>query len=288
MNSSPQHVVVTGASTGIGAACAVWLAQRGWLVWAGVRRTEDGDRLRTQGGENIRPLHLDVTVPDTLARAADEVGAALSEQGLAGLVNNAGIAVAGPLEFVGAGQLRQQFEVNVIGLVAATQAFLPLLRRWPGRIVHMGSTSGRLALPFLGPYAASKFAVEALSDAQRGELRPWGIEVINVQPGAVATPIWDKARQSNEAQFADLPAEAQALYQRPIDRLRAQTAQAANRAIPAVRVAAVVERALTARRPRTRYPVGGDARLQFLIRRLPDRWRDALIGRMLFGGKAAE
>jgi len=283
MHSTPQHVVVTGASTGIGAACAVWLAQRGWLVWAGVRRSEDGERLRVQGGDGIRPLHLDVTEPGSLEQGAAKVGEALAEGGLAGLVNNAGIAVAGPLEFVGRDQLRKQFEVNVIGLVAATQAFLPLLRQGPGRIVHMGSTSGRLALPFLGPYAASKFAVEALSDAQRVELRPLGIEVINIQPGAVATPIWDKARQSNEAQFAALPPDAQTLYQRPTARLRAQTARAAQRAIPAERVAAVVERALTARRPRTRYPVGGDARLQFLIRRLPDRWRDALIGRMLFG-----
>jgi NAD(P)-dependent dehydrogenase (short-subunit alcohol dehydrogenase family) len=191
--SSHPAVLVTGASTGIGQACASRLVREGCRVFAGVRRAEDGERLSAAEPERLQWLLLDVTDAAQIAAAAEAVSRQVGEHGLAGLVNNAGIAIGGPLEFVTPDALRRQFEVNVIGLHAVTAAFLPLLRRGNGRIVHMGSISGRIASPFIGPYTASKHAVEGLTDSLRLELAPEGIHVSVIEPGQVRTPIWDKA-----------------------------------------------------------------------------------------------
>ena len=198
MNSRPA-VVVTGASTGIGEACAQLLAEKGFMVFGSVRKTADAERLKARFGENFAPLFFDVTDAEAVLRAAKEVENWLSGRTLAGLVNNAGIAVPGPLLHVPIADLRRQLEVNLIGQMQVTQAFAPLLGARdpqggpPGRIVNMSSVAGRIARPFFGPYNASKFGLEGLSDALRRELTVYGIKVVVIQPGMISTPIWDKA-----------------------------------------------------------------------------------------------
>jgi NAD(P)-dependent dehydrogenase (short-subunit alcohol dehydrogenase family) len=276
-----KAVVVTGASTGIGEACALRLDAMGFRVFAGVRREQDADRLRAKASSRLTPVMIDVTDAASVAAAAELVGREAAGR-LAGLVNNAGISVAGPMEFVPLDELRRQLEVNVIGQVAVTQAFMPLLRRGRGRIVNIGSVSGRLATPFLGPYSASKFAMEAISDAERIELRPWGLHVAIVEPGSIATPIWEKGQAEADRLERLLPPQAHALYDAAIAAMRALARETAARGIPPDAVARVVAHALTSNRPRTRYLVGLDARVQALLAKaLPDRLRDALLVRLL-------
>jgi NAD(P)-dependent dehydrogenase (short-subunit alcohol dehydrogenase family) len=279
-------VVVTGASTGIGRATAVRLAGSGMRVFAGVRRQQDADALRRESPA-ITPLLLDVTDHETLQEAVRTVAAEVGEAGLSGLVNNAGVSAGAPAEFQPIDELRRLLEVNVVGIVATTQAFLPLVRQGHGRIVCIGSIGGRFAVPFLSAYSMSKAAVSALCDSMRGELRPWGIHVALVEPGSIKTPIWDKGLSGFDAQMEQWPAHALELYGDVIPRMRRITEQTASRAIPPDRVARVVEHALTARRPRTRYVVGTDARAQALIRRIPDRPRDAIVARMIGASKKA-
>ena len=277
-----RAVVVTGASTGIGEACALRMAKQGWRVFAGVRRQEDGQRLREQASEGLAPLILDVTDQGQVESATRDVGEAVGNAGLAGLVNNAGIGVGGPLEFLPLDELRRQLEVNVIGQIAVTQAFMPLIRKANGRIVNMGSIGGRLASPFLGPYNASKFAMEALTDSLRQELRPWGIQVAIVEPGSIATPIWEKSKAMVDELERNLPEEALMLYGKTIGAMREAVQEFEEAGIPADEVAKVVEHALTATRPKTRYVVGRDAQLQRVIAKVvPDRIRDGLVARQL-------
>jgi NAD(P)-dependent dehydrogenase (short-subunit alcohol dehydrogenase family) len=275
-----RGVLISGASTGIGRACALDLARRGVLVFAGVRRPADGEDLRVQSDGRIVPVRLDVTDGETIAATVDAIAATNGERALYGLVNNAGIVVAGPLEFMPLAALRAQFEANVVGLLALTQACLPLLRAGRGRIVNMSSISGRFASPLLGPYAASKFAVEALSDALRRELEPWEIPVSLVEPGKVATPIWEKSAAAAEVMLEGLSTEASAFYGPSIERSRRRALRASRAGIPAEEVAAVVVAALTAVRPRTRYLVGRDAKVGALLARwLPDRALDRFARR---------
>ena len=272
-------VVVTGASTGIGAACALDCAGRGMTVFAGVRDPRAGEALAAKGGPSIIPIMLDVTDEPSIARSAEVVQRAVGAAGLGGLVNNAGIVIGSPLEVIPLSQLRKQLEVNVIGQIAVTQAFLPLLRRGRGRIVNMGSIAGRGTIPLLGPYSASKYALEALTDALRMELRPWGIQVSIIEPGAIATPIWDKSTKEAENLEASASEEAKALYGEAVIRIREAIAQAAQRAIPPDAVVQAVHHALTAARPRTRYLVGTDAKLRaWMVKWLPDRVQDRLLG----------
>lgn len=278
-STQQRAVVITGASTGIGAACVQRLAQAGFHVFAGVRKEADGVVLQQQTTGQITPLLLDVTNAAQIAATQATVTALVGAQGLVGLVNNAGIAVGGPLEFLPVPELHRQMAINVYGLLAVTQAFLPLLRLARGRIVNMSSISGLAASPFLGPYAASKYAVEALSDALRLEVRPWGIAVVLVEPGNIATPIWQKGLTFADALEAQLPAQAHAYYGPIFPFLRTMLAR--SRGTPPAVVAKVVEQALTAPQPRTRYVVGNDARLRIWIERLPTRWRDALIASRL-------
>ena len=273
-------VVITGASTGIGAACALDLDQRGLRVFAGVRSEADAERLRREASGRLLPVHLDVTEPETVRAAAEQVAAEVGETGLAGLVNNAGILVAAPLELVSLDRLRRQLEVNVIGVVAVTQAFLPLLRRARGRIVNLGSISGKVVAPYLGPYAASKFALEALTDALRVELGKWGISVSIIEPDNVATPIWKKLQTAAEGQDADLPSETRQLYEQDLLAMRKAAYVFDKTAMPVDRVVRAVRHALCAKRPKTRYPVGFRTRLAFwAARHLPDRLRDWFIVR---------
>lgn len=274
-------VVVTGASTGIGNACALKLDAAGFRVFAGVRKDADAEALRKAASERLTPIHLDVSDATQIGQAAEQVGAAVGEAGLAGLVNNAGIGVGGPIEFVPIDDLRRQFEVNVIGLVAVTQAFLGLLRQGRGRIVNMGSASGRIAMAFVGPYAASKHALEALSDSLRMELRPWGIHVALIEPGVIATPIWQKSREAGDALRKAIPEQGLQLYRQVIERFEEEIGKVERAGHPPEVVAEVVHHALTAARPRTRYLCGKAARLQVALTHLPDRLRDALLLRAM-------
>ncbi|MDZ4859914.1 MAG: SDR family oxidoreductase [Candidatus Hydrogenedentes bacterium] len=270
-------VVITGASTGIGAACALHLDRIGFRVFAGVRKDSDGDALKSQASDRFTAIYLDVCDAASIISARDTVKATTGESGLAGLVNNAGISINAPLEFVPLDKLRQQLEVNVIGQIAVTQAFLEPLRASHGRIVNIGSTSGRLSIPMGGPYCASKFAMEALTDSLRMELRPWGIEVALVQPGAIDTPIWEKSVAAGNALLDSLPPRMMELYAPLVAMIKKGASQTAKSAVPAQVVADAVAHALTAAKPKTRYLVGKDARIQMLLAKLPDRWRDVLI-----------
>ena len=276
-NRNGRAVVVTGASTGIGAACALHLDRLGFMVFAGVRKAEDGTTLQQQGSGLI-PLLLDVTDGALIQQAHALVAKKVGSRGLYGLVNNAGIAVVGPLEAVPIPDLRRQLEINVIGQVAVTQAFLSLIRQARGRIVNMGSIAGRGAMPLMGPYSASKFALEAMTDALRLELQQWGIHVSIVEPGAIATPIWEKSGKDATDLEAALPTDMRSRYAALVAAVRKVVGEASARAIPTDWVAQVVEHALTAPRPKTRYLVGTDAKLRALmIKILPDRLSDSVL-----------
>lgn len=279
-------VLVTGASTGIGRATALRLSGAGMQVFAGVRREQDAESLR-RDVQGVTPLLLDVTDAQALAGAVRTVEAAVGDRGLRGVVCNAGISGGAPVEFLPLDELRRMLEVNVVGVVATAQAFLPLVRRGHGRVVCMGSIGGRFPVPFLAAYSASKAAVAALCDSMRGELRPWGIHVALIEPGSIRTPIWDKGLSEIDASMEKWPEQALSFYGDVIPRMRKITEQTASRAIPPDRVAQAVEHALTARRPRTRYIVGTDARAQAVIRRIPDRPRDFMVARMIGAPKKA-
>ncbi|HEY8172678.1 MAG TPA: SDR family oxidoreductase [Dehalococcoidia bacterium] len=282
MAGTERTVLITGASTGIGEACALRLDRAGWRVLAGVRKDTDGERLRSQGSERLSPVRIDVADEGSIASARDAVASMLGARGLDGLVNNAGIAVAGPLEFLPIDELRRQLEVNVIGQIAVTQAFLPAIRKSRGRIVNMGSIGGRMATAILGPYNASKFAMEGLTDALRQELRPWGINVAIIEPGSIATPIWDKSQALADTLEERLPREGHALYDGIIKAVREFAVETGRRGVPPDRVAKAVEHALTSKRPKTRYLVGFDARMQALLKSIaPDRVLDSLVSRQL-------
>lgn len=273
-----RAVVVTGASTGIGAACALQLDRLGFTVFAGVRKSEDGMALQKVGSDRMVPLELDVTDLTTIRKSHAVVLESTRERGLFGLVNNAGIAVVGPLEAVPISHLRQQLEVNVIGQVAVTQAFLPLVRQARGRIVNMGSIAGLSTMPLMGPYSASKFALEAITDALRLEVRQWGIHVAIIEPGAIATPIWNKSAIEAAEREAAIETELRTLYKPVVAAVRKVVGEASKRAISPDAVARVVVGALTAPTPKTRYRVGLDAKLRALmVRLLPDRISDRML-----------
>ncbi len=280
-NKSPA-VVITGASTGIGAACAIKLDRQGYRVFAGVRAEADGQRLQARASQRLSPVLIDVTDGQSIQDAARTVSNAVGKAGLAGLINNAGIVVAGPLEIVPIEEIRRQLEVNVVGQIAVTQAFLPLLRVGRGRIVLMGSFNGRISIPFLGPYSISKHALEAIADALRVELRNWGITVSLIEPCNVVTPIWEKSRAAGDELTGSASPEDLELYQADLDAMRAATEQLADTAMPVEKVVRVVVHALSARRPKTRYPVGLTTHLAFrAIKWAPDRLRDWFIRREL-------
>jgi len=266
-------VVVTGASTGFGAAIARHLAGRGFRVFGTVRRAEDDAALERAGVSAVR---MDVTDSTGIARAREQVERALAGAPLAGLVNNAGIPAAGPLELFPLDELRRVLEVNLVGAVAVTQAFLPLLKVSRGRIVNMSSVAGRGALPFLGPYAASKFGLEAISDSLRRELLPFGVKVIVIEPGTFKTAIWSKVEVMDLRRYAGTP------YESVLDRFRRGALRGAEQAPPPDKVVRAVWRALTARRPPLRVIVTPHGWLDRVPMWLPDRWLDWLIYRVLW------
>jgi len=276
------NVMVTGASTGIGRATAAHLVARGHQVFAGVRKPADADALTGDLGDRLVPLLLDVTDADQVAAAAREVELRAPE-GLHGLVNNAGIAVGGPLEHLPIDEVRRQLEVNVVAQVAVTQALLPAIRRTTGRIVFIGSLSGRVGMPMIGPYAASKHALEGLTESWRAELAPWGIRVALIEPGSIKTEIWAKGKDQADEMAEQLPPEAVARYSDHIAMVRSMVEAQDKAGIPPAKVARTVERALFSARWRPRYQVGLDSRGAAIISRvLPDRAKAATLG--LAGG----
>ena len=273
-----KYVLVTGAAKGIGRASALHLDKLGFTVFAGVRRQADGESLCRDASPRLRPILLDVTDGDQIAAAVQQITAVVGAAGLHGLVNNAGVAVAAPLEFVPLDDVRWQLEVNVVGQLAVTQAFIPLLRLARGRVVNISSIGGKVATPLIGSYVASKFALEALTDALRMELKPWDIDVVAVQPGEIATPMWDSAGTIANQIMERMPAKAQELYGAALERLRQRAIKSGkNGASPQI-VAEAVAHALTAPRARVRYLVGADARfVGRVIVNLPARLRDRMI-----------
>ena len=289
MNASTHpSIVVTGASSGIGKAAALALLEAGFRVYAGVRNEQAAARLRAEApataAQRLETLDLDVTSEAQIRAGAERIAAATGPNGLWGLFNNAGVSVTGPLEFVTNDDVRRQFEVNVVGQLAVTRAFIPLLRTARGRIVTTGSVAGFMALPGLGPYAMSKHAMEAFSDVLRRELRPWGIAVSLLEPGTIATDIWQKGLSDFDDLMRQPPPGLVENYGGFLDSMHELARKSVRHASPASIVARDVVHAFTARRPRARYCMGADSQMQRWISRLPDRWADALLKKFLRWG----
>jgi NAD(P)-dependent dehydrogenase (short-subunit alcohol dehydrogenase family) len=275
-----RSVLVTGASTGIGRATALRLDSAGWKVFAGVRKENDASSLRAEASDRLAPVTLDVTDAEQIAAAAELI-AREAEGGLDGLVNNAGVAVPGPLETVPLEDLRHQLEVNLVAYVAVTQAMLPEIRRAEGRIVFLSSIGGRIAFPFGGPYHASKFATEAVGDVFRQELRPWGLKVAIIEPGSIDTPIWERGQRKAEDIEARAP-KTNLLYGAALDKFRKVIEDTAERGIPPEKVAKAIAHALESSRPRSRYLVGLDAKVQARLQPLiPTAVFDRIVARQL-------
>jgi NAD(P)-dependent dehydrogenase (short-subunit alcohol dehydrogenase family) len=278
---SPKYVLVSGASTGIGEAVVNRLASQGWTVFAGIRKSTDARRLEQRNPQQVFPLYLDITKPDQIEQAVQQIRQMSGTTGLYGLVNNAGIAITGPLEFLDIEDIRLQMEVNYIGQAALTQACLPLLRLATGRMINISSISGRIAAPFFGPYAASKFALEAYSDALRLELHRWGLKVVLIEPGAIQTPIWEKSLAAAQERLEALPEQAHKLYGQDIERIIKRTSHAGENGLPAAAVADLVFHTLTTRNPRPRYFIGRGIRLGDFFNYLsPGKIRDWVFGKL--------
>jgi len=266
-------VLVTGAGRGIGRATALRLAAGGWDVVAGVRRAQDGEALAGEGGERIVPIELDVTDSDQIASLRDALPARLE-----GVVNNAGVVVTGPVESVPVDELRRQMEINLIGQAAVTQAVMKQVRAARGRVVFVSSLSGRVATPMTGAYNASKFALEGLADSLRMEVHPWGVRVVLVEPAQVDTDIWQGAQGAFDEAVAGLAPLQRELYRKHIAGWRKAIPFSQRMAAPVDGVAATIERALTARRPKARYVVGAGPQIQGVLSAVtPTAVRDALL-----------
>ncbi|MBW2314100.1 MAG: SDR family oxidoreductase [Deltaproteobacteria bacterium] len=281
-NDEMRAVVVTGCSTGIGRTCAVELVKQGYHVFGSVRSEADAESLREAAGEGLTPLRMDVTDDGDVLRCAAQVKEALGDSGrLVGIVNNAGIAVYGPLELLPLDTVRRQFEINVLGYLAVTKAFIPLLRRDAGRVVMIGSSSAFLTPPFLGPYASSKCALESISDALRRELAPWRIEVVVMQPGAVITPLWDKSIDQGDSWFDGVAEAERGLYEQGYGAMRKTFRDKSGRGIPVEKLARRVADVLAMKSPRTRYRMGTDSFGYLLMSKLPDKMVDAMLAMSL-------
>jgi NAD(P)-dependent dehydrogenase (short-subunit alcohol dehydrogenase family) len=269
-------VLISGASRGIGRATALRLVGAGWDVYATVRRSEDGEELRAEAGERLHVLEADVASDEQIAALADDLPDRLDA-----IVNNAGIVVSGPLESLSADDLREQFEVNVVGAVALTNLVLPKLRASRGRIVFLSSLSGRISTPMTGAYNASKFAIEAIADAWRLELRRWGVRVILIEPAMTDTDLWRKAPETLEDGEAGMSADHRELYADHLAGMRKTIPRIQKMAKPVDTVTATIERALTAPRPRARYLVGADVAVQAALSAVtPTRLKDGAFGLM--------
>ena len=278
-------VLITGSSTGIGRATVLRLARRGFGVVAGVRRQKDADALQNALGSSAAPFRsilLDVSDPAQIAGVPAKILDLTGGEALFGLINNAGVVRVGPTEALSFADWEQQYKTNFFGPAALTAALLPFLRNARGRIINVGSIGGRRSIPFMSAYTSSKFAMRGWTDALRLELLPDGIQVSLVEPGAIATEIWEKGVSAGRQLHSELPGPLRERYGASVEALRAASEQTSRRAISADVAAQVIERALTAKRPKTKYLVGLDARIQAALAwLLPDRIFDAILSRML-------
>ncbi len=276
-----KSVVITGVSTGIGHAATKVLIGKGFHVFGSVRKVADGERLKAEFGDAFTPLVFDVADEAAVRAAARQVEAALGGASLAGLVNNAGIAVAGPLLYLPVEEFRHQLEVNLTGVLNATQAFAPLLGAGearqgpPGRVVNISSVGGRNANPFMGPYCTTKFGLEGFSESLRRELLPFGVDVVVVAPGAVATPIWDKADQVDVTRYANTP------YAKALERMRGFMLSLGKSGLPPERIGETIATALTAPAPKVRYVVSPSPMQVLMTEILPKRTVDRVTGKRL-------
>lgn len=271
-------ILITGASTGIGHATALHLAEKGFTVFAGVRKESDAARLAAEH-PNLRPVHLDVTDADSIAHAINVIRE--SELPLYALINNAGIAIGGPLEHLPLDELRKQLEVNVVGMLAMTQAALPLLRATKGRVVTIGSIASRFGAPLLGPYCASKAAVAMLMDSLRLELAPFGIAAVLFEFAAVKTPIWEKGRALKADLTQRLPQEALEAYAPFVEAAERQIDHEERVGLDPDDVAEAIAAAVMALHPRARYVIGKQAHVQAAVAALPHRLRDGMLRKVL-------
>lgn len=279
-----KSILITGASTGIGFAAAQAFASDGHQVFAGVRKSKDAEVLLKQNPQ-IVPLILDVTDQKTIDDSWREVQKLKKFSELI-LINNAGIAVSGPIESVRMEDYRTQFEVNFFGLIAVTQKFLPLIRESKGRVINISSIAGRVASPFLGPYSSSKFAVEAISDSLRREMIPFGVQVVLIEPGPIQTPIWDKGLGKKDSILKSLGADQIAIYGSAIKSFEAMIEEAVKKAEPVERVVEALQKAVMNKQPCHRYLVGSEAKLNgFLSQIVPSRWVDFFIKKQLLKTK---
>jgi NAD(P)-dependent dehydrogenase (short-subunit alcohol dehydrogenase family) len=281
MTKERGHVVVTGTSTGIGEATALHLAEQGFHVFAGVRRADDGAALQARTSVPLTPVIVDVTKEQTISAARSVVEGAVGDQGLVGLVNNAGIGVPAPLEFQPMADFRHQLEVNLFGPVAMIQAFLPLIRTGKGRIVNVGSIGGMLVLPLNGAYSASKFGMRAITDALRLELRQWGIHAALIEVAPVKTAIFGKTFAALDGLEQKLGEDGYRLYEQQIAAIRKAVEDAAASADPPLVIAEAIHHALTSDKPKTRYLVGHAGKQTAVAAALPDRARDRALAREL-------
>jgi short-subunit dehydrogenase len=270
-----KYILITGASTGIGKSIAEFLAKNGFHVFASVRKEADGEKL-AKISENITPVLLDVTNHDSIIEAKKVIVEKLAGQKLFSLINNAGIAVAGPVEFLPMEELRYQFDVNFFGLVDVTQVFLSLMDDKESKIINMSSVAGRISQPFMAPYTASKHAVEALSDSLRRELLATGIDVIVIQPGVITTPIWEKAEEIKLETYKGTR------YETFLKNLKEMMNIKSKGGLPAERVAELVLKILNSKKPKTRYLILRRVFADALIPSwLPDRVLDKAVKRIL-------
>lgn len=272
--------VVTGASSGIGAAIVEALDRRGHDVYAGVRSDEAAAALSDRSSRRVVPMRLDVTDEDQVGEASDLVRSKVGRYGLDGLVNNAGIALGGPVEFLPLDEWRRQLEVNVVGQVSVTKSMMASVRTARGRIVFIGSVAAMVSTPFGAPYGASKHAIAAVAQSLRTEVAPWGIDVSLVDPGAVGTAIWEKGSRTVERVKELVGPEAMELYGPAVERLDGEISKIASNAPGPEKVVAAVTHALFRPRPRPRYAAGLDARLVAVgVRVLPERVLSAILER---------
>lgn len=276
-----KSVMITGASTGIGYACAKDLSVKGWRVFAGVRKQADADRVSAELGVNVTPVLCDVTNETSCQSAAKTVSDALEGQTLGGLVNNAGVAVAGPLLHMTVEDMTRQLDINVTGQLRATQAFAPLLgadksrEGAPGRIINMSSVAGFHAMPILTPYACSKFALEAFTEGLRREMMLYGIDVVAINPGPIKTPIWEKAQELDPDTYAETD------FIKPIQRLLKFTMNSAEGGLPPQKVADAVYAALTQTKPKLNTVVTPTPMQSLILKVLPRRMADRMICKQL-------
>jgi NAD(P)-dependent dehydrogenase (short-subunit alcohol dehydrogenase family) len=276
-----RRVLVTGSSTGIGRATAKALADRGWWVYAAVRKGKDADILRADLGSSGAPVLLDVTDQASIDAAVEDIDGPLHA-----VVNNAGIAVGAPLEFLPLDDFRNQLEVNVTGQLAVTQAFLPQLRETRGRLLFVGSIGGRIAGPLLGAYHASKFALSAMADTFRAELRPFGVQVVLIEPGTIATSIWGSAVVAGRALYDRMPVGARRYYGAALEELIATSEERGGAGLAPETAAKTLVKALETARPRPRYLIGRDAKMASVIPYLPASLRAWMVAQQMQAGPA--